>query len=210
MKNQGKKSKRNISGLTLISFLLTILTIFSCEKEENFIFKTYTLDVSNITSTEFGSPVTGTLIISHNAAVAFPLDLDVEYNEINVISNNTIVEAQSKSSCGNESLSVIGNINSKGIQTNDIGHIRKLILEMPYYVSQDSYKRVPGTFCFGFYIRDEGWFWNFTSIKPTLNNDLNMGFAEVAVDEKNVEIIGILFDKTTAINKIIFEAQKAK
>lgn len=179
-------------------------------------FERYTLNVSDIRSYEPGFEQKGTLIISHNAIAAFPLDLRAEYTKIEEISPTTIIEAQTKATCSENSREIlfknkdiIKKVDAFGpLKIKDTADIQKISLEMPYHTSQDNYTRIPRTFCVGFHIKDEGWVFNFNPITPTLDDTLKTGYGEIVVDERNVDVIAILFDSTTAINKIEFEARK--
>jgi len=164
----------------------------------------------------------GNAIISHNALVVFPLDLEKESPKFVEMGPNTIIEVQAKSACAHnrveheddevltESHALIRNLNSQGMKPRDVANIRKISVVMPYNTSLDSYTRIPGTFCIGFHTSDNKWIWNFTAIRPTLNDDLKKGFGEMMLDAKNVDIVAILFDDTTAIETITFEAEKVR
>lgn len=183
----------------------------SASSENNF--KTYTLDVSNITSRESGSPVTGNLIISHNAVAVFPMNLENQIRKLGELSPATIFEAQTKSGCWNQNISenheVIRNITAAGpLQSRNVASIRKIILEMPYYISQDGYTRRPATFCVGFHTTDNRWVWNTAPVQPVLDDNLKQGRGEITLNAENVDGIAILFDNGTVLKTISFEAAK--
>lgn len=176
----------------------------------------FTMDTSDIISRESGEPVRGTLIISHNAFALFPLDLTTEYRKLDERGPDTIIELQVKEGCwADKNLSSIyDTLNSslsrgfEKISTKNTTSIKNMYLEMPYKVSQDNYTRIPDTFCFGFHIENGGWELNLTPIMPVFDDSQDTAFAQVSVNKTNVDAIAILFDSTTAINKITFEAAK--
>ena len=196
----------------VMNLCVSCLTI-QCSTEVEFV--EFSLDVSDITTTDSGS---GTMIISHNAIAAFPLNLHMQNRVLTEMGPSTIIEAQTLSACsgsGRESLpedhEIVRNIDASGpIVTKDVADIRSISLEMPYTAKQDTFTRVPGSICVGFHIKDTGWIFTFTPNAPELDDDLEKGFIRLAVDEKNVDIIAILFDATTNVEKIMFEARKSK
>ena len=203
----------------LLFFVVIILFLGCVETTNSFDeFKTYTLDVSDIVSTESGTPVQGTLHISHNAIALFPLNLNQENQKFAELSPNTIMEIRTNEGCWSNqpdspfTEQQISNLFNRAvenkIQKNNSGDIRKISLEMPYRTTQDDFVRTPSTFCIGFHIKNNGWTWNLNPISPTLDSTNEKGFAEVKVDKQNVDAIAILFDNGTAINKISFEAIK--
>ncbi len=178
-------------------------------------FKTYSLDVSAVASRESGFPATGNLIISHNAAAVFPLDLGSEFKKVTETSPATIFEAQTKSGCWNQNISpsheVTRSINASGpLQPKNVGNVRKIILEMPYRASQDAYTRRPGAFCFGLHAANNTWTWNTAPVRPALDDNAHEGRGEIALDAKDVDGIAILFDSATNIKSIRFEAEKIR
>lgn len=200
----------------IVATLSVICLTTQCTQCTNGVeFGEFNLDVSDIATTDSGS---GTMIISHNAVAAFPINLDMQNRILTEMGPSTIIEAQTRSACsgsGRESLpedhEIVRNIDDAGpIATKDVADIRSISLQMPYKAKQDSLTRVPGSICVGFHIKDTGWVFEFTAIEPKLDDDLERGFVQLAVDEKNVDIIAILFDATTNVEKIMFKARKSR
>lgn len=208
--------------IALVFFILIIsLGFVGCEREPDVTvpekpdFKVYTLDVSGV---EPAGSRRSMLVISHNAVAAFPLDLSAENRQLTEQGPTTIIEAQTVSACddsGQKSLAenhnIVRNIQAAGpIQTKDVVDIRSIRLEMPFRTQTEDFDRIPGTFCVGFHIQGSGWVWDFTPLKPELDNDARKGFGQIAAKDKNVDIVGLLFDTTTNIEKIELEAKKSE
>jgi hypothetical protein len=200
--------------------LLSVGLVFllSCDKDKNrpdLKSGTYALDVSNIESTEFSTPSIGTLIISHNAIAVFPIDLSARNRVLTVMSPETIYESQDKVTCegnGRTELDathhIARNINAVSAPAQkDVATITSLQVEMPYHAKQDQFNRIPENICVGFHIRDKGWVWHFTAISPVLDQVAQKGVAKIEVKESNVDAIGILFETTTNVDKIIYEVR---
>lgn len=186
--------------------------------------KTYTLDVSNITSLDPRTPTgtgifgLGKFIVAPNEVVVFPLDLESQNKKITQIGPTTIFEAQTKSGCwgGNQILAddhhVVRSINATygPFTTRDVGNVTKITLEMPYHILRNGSVTPPGTFCVGFHTSGNKWVWNMEPIRPILDDNLKRGIGEATLDAWNVNGIAILFDDTTVIQTITFEAAKVQ
>lgn len=174
---------------------------------------TYELDVDTITSTEFGTPETGTLIISHNAMAIFPIDLSAKKKILHAMGRNTILEIQTKFGCEGNGRTELDSshhfVRSIGDSPDkkDVADITNLKITMPYYATQDKWRRTPASVCAGFRIKDKGWVWHFTSVVPSLDEVNKIGFTEIKVNETNVDAVAILFETTTIISKISFEVK---
>ena len=181
-------------------------------------FQTYALDTSNIIQVENTRADRGALIISHNAVAVFPLDLRAASRKLEKTGTTTILEIQTKSRCDNSGRVTLAEDHplARNIMFREFGSprfrdaatLRRLTLEMPYTAKQDSIARVPSTLCVGFHYQDQGWVWDFTPRKPTLDDARKIAFAEIALNEKNVDAIGILVDAAAVISRLTFEAKK--
>lgn len=206
--------------IALVFFILIMsLGFVGCEREpdatvpEKPDFKVYTLDVSGVEGSRRGM-----LVISHNAVAAFPLDLSAENRELTEMGSTTIIEAQTLSACDGSGVKTLAddhhlvrNITAAGpIETKDIADVRSIRLEMPFRTQHEDFDRIPGTFCVGFHLKGNGWVWDFTPVRPELDNDARKGFGQIAAKDKNVDIVAVLFDTTTNIDKIEFEAKKSE
>ena len=213
---QGDKRVRKLAhGSQFVVLMILCLSFSTVHCDRSKAFRTYTLDVSDIVTSDSGR---GTLIISHNAVAVFPINMDARNRRLAEVGPNTIIEAQTLSACDGtgrtplpDDHEIVRNINAVvPIATKDVADIRSISLDMPYNATQDDFTRIPGTLCVGFHIKDNGWVWDFTPIAPKLDDEAKTGFAKVTVNERNVDIIGILFDSTTNIDTISFEARKVE
>ncbi len=181
-------------------------------------FQTYALDTSDIIQVENTRADRGALVISHNAVAVFPFDLRAVSRTLGKTGNTTILEIQTKSSCDNsgrialaDDHPLVRNLMKREFgapKFRDAATLRRLTIEMPYHVKQDAFTRVPSTFCVGYHYKGNGWTWDFTPHQPTLDDARKIAFADIALNEKNVDAVGILFDATVAISRLTFEAKK--
>lgn len=184
----------------------------SCKRPE---FRPYTLDVHQMQTRDSGF---GNLIVSHNAAAVFPLDLSREIAVLETEGPDTILEVQSQSACDGSGRQILAadhelvrNIEASGPLTiRDVADIQGLHLELAYRAAQDDIDRVPGTFCLGLHFRGGGWVWDFTPIAPHLDEQAKVAVGELSLGESNVDIVGVLFDSTTVITGIRYEARHAR
>ena len=176
-------------------------------------FQTYTLDVSDITQYK-QTTTEGNLLITHNAVAVFPLDLDNPIKKVAKVGSETVFEAQTKSGCWNQVIKE-NDTSYRTLMTFDtpktihVGNIRKIKLVMPYYISHPSYDPLkPSAFCIGYHTTNNKWVWDTTPIQPVLDDNLKQAHAEVNVEMNNIDALAILFNGTTLIKAISFEARK--
>jgi hypothetical protein len=97
------------------------------------------------------------------------------------------------------------------VRTKDIANIRKVNLEMSPTIDLRRYGgNSPYTFCVGSHTREGAWVWDLRPIQFVHDDYLKKGVGQVTVDEKNVDIIALLFDSATAVERILFEAAEAE
>jgi hypothetical protein len=183
------------------------LAVLSCGPTAPDGFSTYTLDVSRITSTESGQPVTGTLIISHNAAAVFPLDLATPSKTLTTPGAATLVEVQTLLSCPTTTAAAEPWLRSGLVDVKDAADVSQVSLEMPYRARQDAFLRVPSSVCVGFYVTGSGWLWDGRQIAPVHDEARQRAHVDIDVDVRNVSRIAVLFNSTTSVEQIRYTAK---
>lgn len=205
--------------------LFFILIIASgCQQKEGNLrtrTETYSVDVSNIR--EDNSTSHGSLRTYNPSMMAiFPVDLKSPNKIAQSMSAESIFLVQTKSTCGEENGRVAlqedhpivrASINSNELQVaqKDVAHIVGVTIEMPYVSKSyqgNSWVNKPEKLAVAFHIKNQGWVLHYDCIEPRLDDALQKGFAELQVDEANVDAIGILFHTMTYIDKIAYQVQE--
>jgi len=188
---------------------------------------TFLLDTTTVLTTENGSPQQGTLIVTHNSVVAIPLFTNPQVKEVVFTGPQTLVEVQTLLGCfGNEEIlpllsdaSMAGNgliklgpgnntlvqpIENEGPFTSaEILDVGTLIIGMSFDVPQNTFTYIPGNFCYGYRTEEGKWFFDFTPRDPFFSEGTGLG--TLAMDANGIDMIAILFDKTTPVTFISYE-----
>jgi hypothetical protein len=180
---------------------------------------------------ESGTPVTGNLIVSHNALAVFPIDLSSQIKVIGDQGLDSLMEVQTPSGCfGNDAElesfggqaqwwveaksgmllldpthPLVSNIDAQGpFSPLDTAHVTDITAAMPYSASQDEFIHVPGPMCFGVHVPELGWLWDFEPGSPTLSEAIQMGGISFDLQVSGVDRIGVLVNEVTVFDTISY------
>ena len=195
--------------------------------EEEAISGTFVLDTTQVLTPGADLPY-GTMIISQSAAAVFPLFTDQTVKQVLWMGPETISEVSTALGCfGNtaavgflsdasmteEGLIQLGPSNTALVQpieaegpftSAEVIDLGVLIVGMDFNVPQNSATYIPGTYCYGYRRTDGTWVFDFTARDPFFAEQGALG--TISVNVKDVDMLAVLFDKTTPVTFMSFQA----
>ena len=189
---------------------------------------TYTLDLTAVRQPRPEAPmgeVRGTAIFRSNAFAAFSTDLAVTTKKIAQLDWDTVNEWPSRASCdgfpagggylpdAERGPNAVGPLRPddllKGFRSPYRVHLRKLELDMPHRVPQDSLPRVAGGLCVVVRTGDGTWRWRAHRFVATQDTAAGRASASIDLDVRDVDAVAILFDSGTAVATVRYTIERS-
>jgi len=167
----------------------------------------FTLDLGGA---EFWNGVATPPIISHNAAIVFPIDVSERRRVVTAMGPGTAIEAGTKATCASTTAAdqVTRNVQGQEASLGPIPalggrHVASVSLKMPYRIPADDYTRIAEGLCV--LVRLSG-SRDFTLVPgrtvATRDDAAQMASAVLPVDQADVDAIAVLSETTTAVSEI--------
>jgi hypothetical protein len=190
----------------------------------------YKLDTADdLLMNEGPIPITGTFVISHDAAAVFPIDLSAPEKNVLALTPDTLLEKQMPFAClGNDAVMnsfiaqtqqgpggtlklldghPIGTSLADGtvIKAKSSAKVLSIELELPFQVPQSDVTYEPGAICYG--VRSQGdWFFNFDPVNVQLDPLTKKGFGVLLIEfPAKVDAVAVLTGKTVGVNWIRYQ-----
>jgi hypothetical protein len=151
-------------------------------------------------------------VISHNAAIVFPIDVSERVRAVAALGPGTAFEVQTKSTCASPQMDAFS-LNVRAVEAS-IGlipalgsrDVASLNLTMPYRTPADDYVRVPTGLCA--FVRSSG-SRDFTPVGVRImamrDDAAEMATAVLPVDQGGIDALAVLSEDTIVVSEITIE-----
>jgi hypothetical protein len=159
-------------------------------------------------------PGTGSVVVSHNALLAFPFDLaaasPLRIRTATALGPGILEKVQTLGYCTADKTAedpsirgIESNLAAAHIGAGTSGAVEWLSLNMPYdTMPPDGFTRRPTTFCLGWRTPDGAWHWRLTPVTPTFDDAERVARGLVSFHIANADAMAVLFDVTTVVRSL--------